>query len=312
MTWRQLLGRVTAGLYAGVFNLVAIVLVVLYALGQADGRIVLQPETSDPERAASQGQLVFGTSGEQVRDVLWFALICGVAAFATIEILKRIFALRGIYQLRQTRIWLGDRLPGAKRGEGSDQPFRELLSAMGLRGRPGGGFLQWLDLTEERQVFNLPTEQLAAQVSAAADVALTAFEPAFEPGLEPGLESAHEHEYEYEYAAFLGGLAGIDPKEVEKRLSGELPPQRRDAVDPRVELTQRVRTGVDQLQISIGERWRRLLQGAALWIAGFYGGVLARDQGELETLYVLSALVIGGLFAWIVRDLAAVLERSRR
>jgi hypothetical protein len=280
--WRQRLGRITAGLYSGVFNLVGIALVLLYALIGAEGPIAFQG----------------GEISQRVRDVLWFALICGVAAFATIEILKRIFALRGVYQLRQTRIWLGQRLPYAREDTPSDAPFGQLLAAMGLgewrmqsaRAGTWVAFLEWLDLTEERRVFNLPTEQLAAQVSAAADVALTA---------------------EFTYPAFLGGLIRMDPAHVEKILVSPQSPNRPGSADARVELTQRVRAGVDQLQISLGERWRRLLQGAALWIAGVYGAVLARNQGDRESLYVLSALVLGGLFAWIVRDLAAVLERSR-
>jgi hypothetical protein len=154
---------------------------------------------------------------------------------------------------------------------------------MGLFGGPG----------EAARVFNLPTEQLAAQVSAAADVALTTKKES--------------------YAALLDALVGplrVDESEAKKdpRLSPE---------DEEMVFAQRVRAGVDQLQISLGERWRTYIQGAALWIAGVYGIVLIHAssgsaEDRAEPRFVLAALLLGGPLTWLIRDITAVIERARR
>jgi len=239
-------------------NLVLIVCVALFGL-------VIGPKFGfDDSRPVS----------EQTRDMLWFALLCGLAAFAVIEVLKRVFALRGLYQLEVTRNWLGDH------GEPHATDPRagatwELLGAMRWRTQK----------RDVRRVFNLPTEQLTAQISAAVDRAL----------LEPS-----------RYPALFTALAGAPITDT------------RDENDEgRAEYlrAQSVRAGVDQLQIVLGESWRRNLQGAALWIAGafglLFGSASAVDDGA-EARYVLAAILLGGSIAWIVRDIVAVVERARR
>lgn len=216
---------------------------------------------------ALTGSLAFeeGPVSDQVGDVLWFSLLCGVAASATIEVFKRIFQIRGWFQDRATRAWLLER-------SGKDEGYAQLLDAMGLSKK------EQARRDAVLRVFNLPTEQLAAQVSAAADVALS-----------------DRERYEQLIAGLTGDRAGADDL------------ARAEAVG------QRVRTGVDQLQISLGERWRRQVQASALWISGAFGILLIEGAGVgAQARFVLAALLIGGLFAWTLRDLAAVVERSRR
>jgi hypothetical protein len=144
------------------------------------------------------------------------------------------------------------------------------------------------------RTFNLPTEKLAAQISSAADVALAA----------PG-----------RYEALLEGLTGrrdLVASEVTRRAkpSSTDPGELSEAP---YELAQLIRAGIDQLQISLGERWRRLVQGAALWIAGLYAiGLTAWADSDAKPRFIVAAVLVGGPFAWLVRDFAAVLERSRR
>src|SRR5207237_2365537 len=82
-----------------------------------------------------------------------------------------------------------------------------------------------------------------------------------------------------------------------------------------IELAGKVRAGVDQLQITLGEGWRRYVQGAALWLSGLYGVALTH-AGDLpasaHARYVIAALLVGGVFAWLSRDATAVIERLRR
>jgi hypothetical protein len=267
------LGRILSLAIAGAVNVAGIVVVLAYVAG--NGRLRLGP----------------GSVAGRIGDVLMFALLCGVLAFATIEILKRVLALRGYYQRFKTREWLGDR---TKHGDGA---LRELMSCMGLGTLDRRG-QSLFELTEAQRVFNLPTEQLAAQISAAADVAV----------------ATHR-------LGLLSGLTRLPPDAILERINASTRGDRHPGYDPGFELSQQIRAGIDQLQISLSERWRRLLQGAALWISGLYGIALAGSLPEASgqatvqptsrSLYVFSALVIGGLVAWTIRDLTAAIARSR-
>lgn len=213
--------------------------------------------------------LVRGSTSAQARDLLWFALICGLASYATIEGLKRIVRVRGHYQLWQVKRWLE---------RDADGSFRQLLRALGL----GRG-------DHTLRVFNLPTEQLVAQISAAADVALA--DPVGHGALIYALAAPVPDQL----------LAGAGPDEESRTL--------------RSQLAQRMRLGIDRLQISLAEQWRRTVQGAALWIAGLYGIFVANAadvSSASEPRYVLAALLLGGPIAWVLRDLAAAVERARR
>jgi len=267
-------------------NLALIASVVLYAFGRAIW-------------SESLGLGDAGSSSSQVLDLLAFAVLCGLATFATIEVLKRVFDLRGRFQYARTRDWIEGRereraLLEARReverrleereekgwrpeefGE-EESAFHDLEDAMSLgKGR------------DARRLFNLPTEQLAAQLGAAADLALMS-----------------RFRYPRLIAAFAGQF-GSGPD-----LNADL-----DDGEAFRDLAQRVRVGVDQLQITLGEDWRRLVQGAALWLAGLYGIAFAYagDIGSAaHPRYVLMALILGGVFAWVARDVTRVIENARR
>lgn len=239
------------GIFTTTLNSLLIVGVVVYAVIDAMGGITLE-----------------GEADAAIRDLLWFALLCGLASSATIEILKRVFSLRGLYQRRQTKVWLANRTYQGL------EPFDELIDAMGLRRS-----------SEATRVFNLPTEQLIAQVSAATDVLLARQGPEHPPS---------------RLVEALAGRHGPSPEE--------------DRNHERF-LAQRIEVGVDQLQISLSERWRGYVQSAALWVAGVYGIALEQTADISEdagSLFVLAALLVGGMIAWTVRDLSAVIERARR
>lgn len=230
-----------------------------------------------------------GSVSEQSRDLLWFCLLCGVAASATIEIIKRLTTLRGKVQLRETEAWLKARVPAFSEAgeyapvqdEGSGDLIAELADAMGSPRR-----------TELIRVFNLPTEQLVAQISRASDLALA--------------DVAR-------YRHLLGGLMREVPRSRPYSRKSEFSSELlREAA---FHDSQRVAAGIDQLQISLGEAWRRAVQTAGLGIAGVYGLSLVWAVGVPRPaflFYQIGALVIGGLFSWVVRDLYAVIERLRR
>jgi hypothetical protein len=226
-----------------------------------------------------------------------------LASFATIEALKRVFGLRGWYQRRQAAKWLNARASVVD--DYGAEAFEELLDALGVYRRqprvpPDGetsapqGAPQHVNFPGDRdRVFNLPTEQLAGQVGAAADIAMTPPDRG-------------------RYSKLLSSLIGAPPS------TSWLSAASADAAsneDEAIEYAQRIRAGVDQMQISISERWRRYLQGGAMWISGLYGIGLTHAAdlpAKSEPRYVLASLLLGGLFSWVARDLAAVIERARR
>jgi hypothetical protein len=231
-----------------------------------------------------------GSISGQVRNVLWFAALCGIASAGTIEILKRVIHVRGVFQEKQLQNWLGARWHGdSSTDEPHLDPFRDLLQALRLR------------QSEAWRVFDLPTEQLAAQLAAAADTALAS--PDSYPALLDALAGTG--------APRAAMAAAVEAEtEAERQASGSA-----FARGALFEFEQAVRTGVDQFQIAIGERWRSTVQGAALWISGAFGIGLTYASGHADDggpRYVLAALLLGGPFAWVIRDVAALLERARR
>jgi hypothetical protein len=240
-------------------------------------------------RAAQAGvHLRSGSISGQVGDVLGFALFCGVLAAATVEIVKRFSSARASFQLALVRAWLE-----ARRPEFLDRPdssLRELFDAMGLRRGPEEG-RGWAEpIGDLDSVFALPPDELLAQIATAVDATLA----------EPG-----------RYEGLLASVLGREPRfeEARDRPAGE--------ADLRLNLAdaQRLRAALDNLQTELTQRWRRIIQGFAIWIAGVYG-VVASFAGGLsganQARYLFAALVLGGPIAWIVRDLTAVIERLRR
>jgi len=92
---------------------------------------------------------------------LAFAGLVGVAAMALLQTTKVLLRLRGKYQERQVLLWIYHRHPA-----GSEQAMRELLE--GLGGHRSGQ----VDRGDLRRLFDLPIEQVTAQIGAVADLAV--------------------------------------------------------------------------------------------------------------------------------------------
>jgi hypothetical protein len=252
---------------------------------------------------------------------------------AIVQVAKNLFNLRGLYQERQIRQWLADR--------GSDHDYRsfsQLLEGLGLKAAsqvPNKGEAQptpdtgttslqttkwrWpsdADRAEVRRFFGLPIEQLTPQIGAVAELASA----------------------EGNRLALLKSLAGKSgwPKidQFAARTSGPSPTpaagqpaaqtggqpvaqtgQEDEEVELRLELAHLIRGGLDQLQVSIGERWRHYARATAAWLSGALALIMSyvvHLSPGVRTVSVLSALILGGFFSWLARDLVAVVERIRR
>jgi hypothetical protein len=246
---------------------------------------------------------------------------------------KQLAGVRGYFQRLWVEEWIGDRISNELLWNRWMVDHGELISGTsGLVGKeanenPGiriaevqreqaaseleEALLGGLSKREFARVFDLPTEQLCAQISIAADLALT-----------------RPNEFAELLLALTGpaGLKHIDvlapPSAVES--DGQIirkPGARDDDEQPGEAhlaypaVAQGVRAGVDLLQISLGQRWRRGIQWSAVVLSGGLGVVgafLLREPVTAQVLLGVAALFLGGFFAWLARDLVAIVERARR
>lgn len=208
-------------------------------------------------------------------------VVSGISSMAIVQIFKSLLGLRGLYQERQLKQWFVQQPDGSS----GYTEFRMALTAADASDR---GI---------RYLFDLPIDQLCAQVSGAADVALAS--PA-------------------QFGAFLRCLAGERAFRIDA-VAGGGEGRSRDAEsraeeDRQIRLSHYVRAGIDQLQVSIGHRWRRYVRSAAVGLSGLIGIAIV-EASEVPTrqrgLDILAALLVGGFVAWFARDVAALVERLR-
>lgn len=203
-----------------------------------------------------------GNAAAMFGSLMLFSITVGVAAMAVIETLKRLIPIRGLYQLRQIQSWLGR------------SAFLDLAHALG-----GPSERELLDM------FNLPIEQICAQISNALDLALAT----------PRL---HRH--------LVSRMASDSWYDEEREESDET---------RQFERNHSVRSALNVLQISVGQRWRWQVRMTAYWMSGLLGLLVVAfaDVAPLARKeFALAALAFGGFFAWLARDVAALLERLRR
>lgn len=227
-----------------------------------------------------------------VGGVLLFSLAAGAGSMAIIQLAKQVLGVRAFYQEYKVRQWLGGR------GDDTGQPaYDDLIRALGY-GKDADG---QMGRSEERALFNLPVDRLAAQVSLAADLALS---------------------YPGDYPSLLGALTGERRGTEGKPGAGESgkphpsnPPSKGARVtDADVRLSYQVRGGVDRLQLYVGQGWRRTVRLSAVLISGVLGVIWVQFltiYPSLSAAYVLSALILGGFISWVLRDLVAIIERLR-
>jgi len=301
----------------------------------------------------------FGALAQRSWAVIGFSAAVGLASAAILQVGKQIFGIRSYWQHRAVASWVKDRCGVEELWRSwliahADLPFRDkgeprsTLQA-GARWHPSDDYVRnfakkqataaWEQLEtallgayaarDLRVVFDLPTEQLSALLSAAADYALTNPRGNAEALL-----------------AFSGpaGLGDIDlvapPREIRDSLidrsvsedhgSADVSTNQGDSLDNAGEarreaalmanealgrLARSVRSGLDVLQASLGQEWSRAVRTWAVSLSGLLGVVLVLfiNISLLQrVLFAFTALLLGGFFAWLARDLTAVVERVRR
>jgi hypothetical protein len=215
------------------------------------------------------------------------SVVAGVASMATIQVVKSLLGIRGLYQWRQVAVWF-ERPPYGTKG------FTELLKALGAVGTN--------DRHELRYLFDLPIELVCAQVSGAADVAMAdpqRFQTFLECLAGEGEVSRFKKSKQADQNSLQSGQPGLPI---------------RDDTDAQIRLSHYVRTGIDRLQVSVGYRWRTYIRATALWLSGLIGIAIVevshppfRERG----LYILASVLVGGFVSWFARDVVAAVERLR-
>ena len=228
------------------------------------------------------------------------------------EVGKQVFGVRGIVQRTWVLRWIEtrsteeplwsdwrERHPEISRDDtvaDLADAQRQLASIELQRALLGG-----LSPHELQRVFNLPVEQLCAQIGAAADLAMS--EPPDHAELLLALTGP----------AWLKEIDSLAPPN--RVVNGRIFRRRSEDNTAYALVAQAARSGVDMMQISLGQRWQRGVRLAAIYVSGLLGvtaAVLVHGSVLAQVLLGAAALVLGGFFSWLTRDLVAIVERVRR
>jgi hypothetical protein len=262
-----------------------------------------------------------GSVSAKVGDVIWFSVLSGLLAYATIETTKRLTHVRGSTHAALLITWLWQR-PGwrwrrdPEDASSPDTPlsYAELIAGLtGHRANFAAVIFELIERPEEarderpslpldyaippqriaRRVLDIPPDQLVARIGALADQARLV------PTVSPLT------------VALLGHPRRITPDRFRDRTepADDPFPSPIDVLE-----TQDLRGSLDELQVYLTQSWRRLVQAASVAAAGLWGIGLVLAGGLTmngDARYLFAGIALGGPLAWLFRDLAATLERMR-
>jgi hypothetical protein len=265
-----------------------------------------------------------GSATSFLASALMLALATGVLAAALVEVFKRLSALRGTFQLYELREYLREaslQAEGRPAPEGPEQSsgaspksteaafqeaWAQLEHAFGEvwltdRRKSRRRELRGYPRRDARYFFDLPLEQLMAQLGGALQIAIG---------------DARRNR------ALLLCFAGASQQEVvdlatrhgEQTLPEETTSENAAVVQARTVLAERVTRGLDAVQIIIGHRWRWFIRSVAAAVCALIGVVaveFAGTTGATSILLWLIAAVPGTYFAWFTRDVTSAIERLR-
>jgi hypothetical protein len=246
--------------------------------------------------------------------ILLFGIAVGVTAMAIIEVLKRLLPIRAVYHIA---------LLSKNLGRESFDFLAEAISG-----------------NRRRAIFfDLPIEQLSAQIGVVLDQIVAAIEVmpiVWDPLTERGFVGEHsismKHRLELvnavvgrpffvlqqqeplatpsganEVPATPSGANEVPatPSEVNAELRRDMETALRSALDSRL----------DTLQLSVASGWKRVVRLSAALVSAASAlalSVLSGVNYQVLLVALLAAFVVGGFFSWLSRDLVALVERWRR
>lgn len=245
----------------------------------------------DPRFPATEGASGVESLAAVLRSAVVISAATGLIALSIIQALKYLSSLRGWFHRNEVARYLSS--------YGSKSPaWLELEAALGttsLQTKDLGMYQQTRNL---RYFFDLPLEQLTGQISAAAELALS----------KP-----------YDYQNLLKGL--LHPQGTEQLgivIDAGVPEPGEESalvIEARNHVGLLLQRAIDSMQIVIGHRWRWLLRALALCISfpiAVIGTQYAGIDGLDRAVVTILSTLLGGFFAWVARDVIAVIERLRR
>lgn len=216
----------------------------------------------------------------------------GLATMAVLQVIKDLTPARRWIQQLLFEKWVRRR--AEETGQNPEDALRDLVD-LATAGESGC-------------LYELAIEQLAGQVNAATQVVLD-YPTQHEALLRILAYGASEED--------LRSLFGPPPR----RRTGEMPEPERQAlttfVDARNRVTHQIQRSLDALQITIGSRWKWLLQLCSIIFSGFFIFVALAlfAPGSVATprrmLFGLVVAILGGFLAPVARDLVAALQGLR-
>jgi hypothetical protein len=223
---------------------------------------------------------------------LALAAVTGFASMATLEMAKRLFHLRGWFFMR---------------GIGEDIKFALIQAGWRRRYEPENIPAEAREpsiLTAPAvQRFDIPLEQLIAQISHLADRELSAFD-SDRPGplRSPALNG------------LLGPVAA--PPWWDESAGSVHPAEREDwAGEYLVSMRADTEAALDNLQVRLGAAWRARLRLASCGLAALFAAgalIYVPVPPGTKTAALVTSFVLGGFLAGFFRDVAALVERFRR
>lgn len=204
--------------------------------------------------------------------LLALSLIAGTASMAVVEVRKRLSRTRGRFHLIELESHLGE------------SPFFLL------------GFPRYGSREEMIRRLDIPLEQVVALLASAAEQAV----------LKP---------IENRWLLYsIGGAQAAEAAANISELSENSEPDETKLGEQHALLRQAVEQGLDFLQIDLGSRWRFRQRVEAILVAGGVGlgALLLTDTGpSVKAAVLATTLFWGGFFAWLARDVVAVIEKWR-
>lgn len=216
----------------------------------------------------------------------------GLATMAVLQVIKDLTPARRWFQQRLFEQWVG------RRAQDTGQNTQDALTDLVSLATAG----------DAECLYELAIEQLAGQVNAATQVVLD-YPTRHEALLRVLAYGASEED--------LRSLFGPPPQ----RRTGEMPEAERQVlttfVDARNRVTHQIQRSLDALQITIGSRWKWLLQLCSVIFSGvfifvalalFAPGSVASSR---RVIFGLVVAILGGFLAPVARDLVAALQGLR-